>query len=153
MRDVHTVVPEMPNGYYPEYNVWKREFERFDIESETVLVGHSCGGGFLVRWLSEHDVKVGKVVLVAPWLGINTKGRPFDETFFDFSIDPEIAMKTDGITVFASTDDHDGVQKSVAKLRVDMPNAKYVTFENKGHFTMGGLGGEAFPELLAEIVG
>ena len=35
----------------------------------------------------------------------------------------------------------------------DMPNAKYVTFENKGHFTMGGLGGEAFPELLAEIVG
>ena len=51
------------------------------------------------------------------------------------------------------TDDHDGVQKSVAKLRVDMPNAKYVTFVKKGHFTLGGLGGEAFPELWAEIVG
>jgi alpha-beta hydrolase superfamily lysophospholipase len=42
----------------------RSEFERYDIFPETDLVGHSCGGGFFVRWLSKHlEVKVGNVVL------------------------------------------------------------------------------------------
>ena len=72
MRDIFAVTPEMPRPYEPEYKTWKREFERHEVTSETVLVGHSCGGGFLIRWLSEHpDVKTGKVFLVAPHLRLN----------------------------------------------------------------------------------
>ncbi len=33
---------------YPTNSIWKKEFERFNITPQTVLVGHSCGGGFLV---------------------------------------------------------------------------------------------------------
>lgn len=44
--------PEMPDAYAPNYDKWKSEFERMEINENTVLVGHSCGGGFLVRWLS-----------------------------------------------------------------------------------------------------
>ena len=58
ISDIPTVALEIPNAYMPNYTTWKKEFERFDIDSETILVGHSCGGGFLVRWLSENDVKV-----------------------------------------------------------------------------------------------
>src|SRR5689334_3595207 len=71
LKDINTVSIEMPNGYYPEYEVWKHELERYDINENTALVGHSCGGGFLVRWLSENDKQVGRVILVAPWLGID----------------------------------------------------------------------------------
>lgn len=152
MRDVHTVALEMPRAYYPEYDIWKRELERFDIGPETVLVGHSCGGGFLVRYLSENDVRVGKVVLVAPWLGYDTGDEPFDETFFQFEIDAEIARKTAGLTIIASTDDEDGVQKSVAELREKLVDFRYVKLENRGHFMRASLGGEAFPELLEEIL-
>jgi len=61
--------PEMPKAYEPEYDAWKEMFERFDTDEETILIGHSCGGGFIVRWLSENkDKRVGKVVLVAPWI-------------------------------------------------------------------------------------
>lgn len=153
IRDIHTVALEMPRAYYPEYEVWKRELERFGIGPETVLVGHSCGGGFLVRYLSENDVRVGKVVLVAPWLGYDTGDEPFDETFFKFDIDAEIARKTAGLTIIASTDDEDGVQKSVAELREKLVDFRYVELENRGHFTRTSLGGEAFPELLEEILG
>jgi predicted alpha/beta hydrolase family esterase len=45
IKDIHTVAIEMPNGYYPEYDVWKRELERFEIDEDTTLIGHSCGGG------------------------------------------------------------------------------------------------------------
>ena len=152
VQGVHTVALEMPNGYYPEYAVWKHELERFDITPETILVGHSCGGGFIVRWLSETDKKVGKVVLVAPWLGYGTEGEPFDETFFDFIIDPEIPSKTAGLTLIHSSNDMPGVQQSVREIREKLHTIRYVELENKGHFTRTSLGTDAFPELLGEIL-
>lgn len=153
IRDIYTVAVEMPNGFYPEYDVWKHEFERFDITENTILVGHSCGGGFLVRWLSENDVKVGKVILAAPWIGDDPGDEPFDATFFDFTIDPNIAQKTQGLTIIHSTNDGDGVKKSVKTLVEQLQDIHSVELENKGHFTLKGLGTDAFPELLEEIVG
>lgn len=152
MRGIHTVAVEMPNGHYPEYAVWKRELERFDIGPETILVGHSCGGGFLVRWLTEADKKVGRVVLVAPWLGYGLDGEPFDEAFFDFIIDPNISIKTVGLTIIHSANDMDGVQQSVARLKRELKKFKYVELEDKGHFTRTSLGTDSFPELLEEII-
>lgn len=153
IRDIHTVSLEMPQSYYPNYDIWKRELERFDVTEDAVLVGHSCGGGFLVRWLSENDVKVGKVILVAPWIGDDPGDEPFDESFFKFAIDSEINRKTKGITLISSTNDMNSVQKSVKTLRTELIGIKYVELENKGHFTLKSLGTEEFPELLHEIVG
>lgn len=152
IKDIHAVTPEMPHGYMPNYTVWKREFERFDITSETILVGHSCGGGFLVRWLSENkDRRVGKVVLVAPWLDPNkTKGE--DNDFFDFEMDIELVSRTQGLTIFNSDDDMEAIHVSVKQIMATIPNINLVEFEGKGHFCLGDLGGEAFPELLEEII-
>ena len=50
-------------AFQPKWDLWVREVERFDLTPETLIVGHSCGGGFWVRYLSEHPkLKVGKVV-------------------------------------------------------------------------------------------
>ena len=70
--------PEIPRVFELDYAAWVREFERYDITPQTQLVGHSCGAGFLVRWLSEHKaVKVGRVVLrVAPWLALPSTALP-----------------------------------------------------------------------------
>jgi predicted alpha/beta hydrolase family esterase len=152
LNDINTVSIEMPNGYYPEYDVWKRELERYDITPETILVGHSCGGGFLVRWLSETNIKVGKVVLVAPWLGYNTEDEPFDKSFFDFVINGDIASKTQQLHVFYSDDDFDSIQRSVSDIKTATNGVNFRGFHNKGHFTMKSLGGPEFPELLEEIV-
>jgi pimeloyl-ACP methyl ester carboxylesterase len=62
-HDVQT--PEVVRPYLVDYDGWRTEFERHLDDEPMVLVGHSCGGGFLVRWLSEHPlVQVGKLVLV-----------------------------------------------------------------------------------------
>ncbi len=152
VNDINTVSIEMPNGYYPQYEIWKHELERYDITPETILIGHSCGGGFLVRWLSENNVKVGRVVLVAPWLGYETDDEPFDKTFFNFTIDSNIASKTAGLTLMCSTNDHSSVQRSVKELHEKLENLTYIELENKGHFTRTSLGTDAFPELLQEII-
>jgi uncharacterized protein len=157
IRDIYTVAVEMPNGFYPEYQVWKREFQRFDINENTVLVGHSLGGGFLMRWLSEENVKVGQVILVAPWLGAMVgddrySPEEFDMSFFDFKLDSDIALKTKGITNISSTNDGIGVQKTVSFIQEKLNNIKYVELQDKGHFTLKSLGTDAFPELFEEII-
>jgi uncharacterized protein len=148
LKDIKVDVPEMPLAYGPDYAVWSREFERFDLTAETVLVGHSCGAGFLVRWLSEHrDVSVAKVILVAPWL--NTK-HEHETTIFDFIIDPELTLRQ-LIIVFESTDDMNEIKDTVTKLQEELPDTHYVTFENHGHFCAGDIG-KTFPELLNEVI-
>lgn len=153
LKDIHAVSIEPPFPFRPRYDEWKKEFERFDINPDTILVGHSCGGGFLVRYLSEHkDLNVGKVVLVAPW--INPLEYEVSDTadFFDFEIDPEFASRTQSTTVFISSDDEPSVVKTVDILKETVKDIEYREYTDKGHFCIEDLGGIEFPELLKEVL-
>jgi len=153
LRDIHAVAIEPPFPYRPRYLEWKREFERFDLQNDTVLVGHSCGGGFLVRYLSENkNVKVGAVFLVAPW--INPDNNPLSDTadFFTFDIDPNIVNRTKSLTVFVSKNDDASVLKTVEILQKHIVDLRVVWFESKAHFTANDLGSREFPELLQAIL-
>lgn len=153
INDVFAVAIEPPKPYSPRYDAWKREFERFDITPETVLVGHSCGGGFLVRWLSENkDKRVSKVVLVAPWL--NPENDPSSDTadFFDFEIDPDLASRTASITIFNSDDDQDTIHTSVQIIRDKVKDIEYREFYGHGHFCLEDMRTTEFPELAEEIL-
>jgi predicted alpha/beta hydrolase family esterase len=149
-QDIFTATPEVPLAYEPLWERWVKEVERYDINSETILVGHSCGGGFWVRYLSEHrDLNVAKVVLVAPWIDVEQEDP---NKFFDFNIDPNIASRTAGLIIFNSSDDVPEIQSSVVKLRKEIKNIKYREFENRGHFTHRKMPSDSFPELLEEVL-
>lgn len=49
LKGIETQTPEMPGFYEPNYEKWKEMLENFKPDEDTVLVGHSCGGGFLVK--------------------------------------------------------------------------------------------------------
>lgn len=149
MHGIPTQTPEIPQAFRPEYQLWKREFERYDITPHTILVGHSCGGGFLIRWLSEHkDITVNKVVLVAPWLGFGWNASDF----FDFTIDPNIADRTAGLTIFESDNDDSDIIDSIQQCRSSLNNVVYRTFSRYGHFCLEDMGTPEFPELLQEVL-
>lgn len=153
VRDIFTVAIEMPRPFQPRYDTWARELERYDITEDTILVGHSCGGGFLVRWLSENpNKKVGKVVLVAPWLD-PTKDPDYDTAdFFDFEMPENLIAQTKGLTIFNSDDDSSAVHDSVRAIRAAVTGVKYVEFSGKGHFCFGDMGTVEFPELEEECL-
>lgn len=141
---------EMPEPYNPEYEKWKKVFEHFVLDEDTILIGHSCGGGFIVRYLSENSIKVGKVVLVAPW--INSK-KELSVTLFDnLKIDKSLVSKTNGVTMFASSNDYQMIQDSVAVLKDTIQDIKVLEFENYGHFCLGDMKTREFPELLKEVL-
>jgi len=144
LAGVDAQAPELPEPYRPVYEAWRKTFESFEIGSETLLAGHSCGGGFIVRWLSEGSRRVGRVALVAPWLD------PFGELdtgFFDFELDPRLIERTDGVVVFYSRDDREGVLESVERLRGSLPALDLRELNGYGHFVEDSMGTDAFPEL------
>lgn len=57
----------MPDPWAPEYEKFKQAFEKNPVSEHTILVGHSCGCAFLVRWLGESKQKIDTLILVAPW--------------------------------------------------------------------------------------
>lgn len=153
LNDIHAVSIEPPFPFRPRYEEWMKEFERFDITPETILVGHSCGGGFLVRWLSEHkDIIVGKVILVAPWTNPLNYSVSDTADFFDFEIDSDFPSRTSGTTVFISSDDEPSVVKTVEILKEKAKKINYREYTNKGHFTLGSPGSVEFPTLIDVIL-
>lgn len=150
-NDIACHNPEVPFAFEPQYDLWKKEFERYEITEDTLLIGHSTGAGFIIRWSSENrNVKVSKVVLVAPFFD------PFGEIkedFFNFTFDRELVKRSkNGITIFNSTNDDESIHVSVKQLLDNVDNVNYVEFENYGHFCLGNLGTDQFPELLEECL-
>ncbi len=149
LRGIVAQAPDMPGLWDPHYEDWKNILDKLAPDEETLLVGHSCGAGFLVRWLSENDVKVGKVVLVAPWLDPE---HMIDPNFFKFEIDSDIVSKTKGLTIVYSTDDYPDILKSVEILKLKLNNVEFKEFHDKGHFVLDSLKTEKFTELLEIIL-
>ncbi len=149
-KDYSVATPEVAGAHEPTYKKWLDEFVRYDISDETVLVGHSYGAGFLIRWLSENkDCQVAKVFLVAPSIDPD---RLDTTDFFDFTIDKDLASRTEGITIYYSDNDEDSVQKSLVIIRNNLNNARYREFQGYGHFSAEEMESVAFPELLEEIL-
>jgi uncharacterized protein len=135
---------EFPKPYDPVYEDWKAVFEQLQINTETILIGHSCGGGFLTRYLSEYSGKYPKkIILVAPWLDPE---KELTTDFFDFEIDSELPEKTE-VHIFSSSDDDTSLLKSFEIFKEKLPNAIWHEFSDKGHFCE-----KEFPELLGVIV-
>ena len=147
---IKTDTPEIFNAYDPHYEAWVKEVERFDITPETTLVGHSMGAGFWVRYLSEHsEIFIDKLVLVAPWLNLN---HEYDFDFFDFEINPIITEHTNEVIIFNSDNDSGGVHAAADFIQEKLPRAKTTLFHNYGHFTLGTMKTDAFPELRDVIL-
>jgi predicted alpha/beta hydrolase family esterase len=154
LKDVLSQSLEMPHPYDPSYVDHCMVLDQMNISSETILVGHSCGGGFLVRYFSEHPEKIpAKIILVAPWIDpenrlkeINTKSD-----FFDFTIDSHLTERTQ-VHCLYSTDDEWYITASVEKIQEALPGMAMYQFTDKGHFTESHLGTKEFPELLEIIL-
>lgn len=149
MKDIPTQTPEMPYPAKDNYDGWKRELERYDITNETTLIGHSSGGGFILRWLAESGRTTGYVILVAPWIDYeNERGD-----FLKFDVDPAVATRAKRIDVLVSDDENnEGVIRAVKETVAALPDAKLHELSGMGHFTMNDMGTAQFPKLLTIIL-
>ncbi|USN58602.1 MAG: alpha/beta hydrolase [Candidatus Peribacteria bacterium] len=146
------MTPVMPNKQWADYTAWKIWFERHLVylnNEPLILIGHSLGATFLLKYLSENNFPkiISQLHIVSP---VHNNDGLASETISTFELDdtkiPNIESKAEKIFLYHSKDDpvvpfHHG--QSVAKL---LPNAQFLQFENRLHFNQ-----PAFPELLENI--
>jgi len=149
-KGIKTETPLMPKPWKPDYNRFKCEFEKYKVTEDTVLVGHSCGSAFLVRWLGETKQKISKLILVAPWK-IPDKNDEDRIAFYTYLIDKTIKSRVKKIVMFTADDEEDDGKKSVEIFHKSL-GGKVIELKGHGHYTLGDMGTEEFPELLKEIL-
>lgn len=138
-----------PKDWNPDYNEWKNVFEKNKIDDETILIGHSAGCAFILRWLSENEVKVRKVILVAPYV-LDISQAPFLRSLVTFYLKEDINFFKE-LVIFYSLDDEEFILGSVNFIHEKI-GGRLVEFKDKGHFTKDDMGKEEFPELLKEVL-
>lgn len=149
-RGIVTVVPAVVEPWKPNYENYKKVFEKYEVDEKSVLVGHSAGCAFLVRWLSEHKKKVNKLILVAPWK-IAREGDARRKAFYEYPINPDVRKQVKEIVIFTSNDEENDGKKS-AQIFHRALGGKIVELKGHGHYTRDEMGTEEFPELVEEII-
>lgn len=97
-------MPQMPNPWEPIYEAYKTEFEKHSVSEDVVLIGHSCGSAFLVRWLGDSKQKIDTLVMVAPWK-IPDGNDAFRKAFYEYPIDLTIKDRVRKIVIFTANDE------------------------------------------------
>ncbi len=149
-RGIKTETPLMPEPWEPDYNLFKKEFEKYSITENTILIGHSCSCAFLVRWLGDRKQKINKLILVAPWK-IPDKGDEIKRKFYEYEIDKTIKSRVNEIIMFTADDEYKDGKKSL-KIFHDALGGKIIELKRRGHYTFRDMRTEEFPELLGEII-
>ena len=147
--DFEVIAPHMPNKQNAKYVEWKIWFEKLipHIQDNAILLGHSLGGIFLAKYLSENSFpkKIKATLLVA---------TPFDAddseyTLADFLLPKDLSLfeKQGGdIVIYQSKDDPSVPFADLDKYKKSLPSVRTVIFEDKGHFTS-----DEFPEIIEDI--
>lgn len=149
-QGIGTDTPLMPEPWQPNYSAFKKEFSKYTVNEDSVLIGHSCGCAFLVRWLGETKRKIGKLILVAPWK-IPNKNDKFRKEFYGYSIDETIKSRVREIIIFTADDEAEDGKRSLEIFHQAL-GGKIIELKGKGHYTTSDMGTEEFPELLEEIL-
>lgn len=147
---IPTETPLMPEPWQPDYKKYKTEFEKLTVNEDTILIGHSCGSAFLVRWLGETKKKVQKLILVAPWK-IPDEGDEARKEFYTYLIDEGIKSRVSEIVMFTADNEEDDGKESL-KIFHQALGGEVIELQGRGHYTLGDMGTEEFPELLEKLV-
>ena len=149
--EYEVLTPRMPNSMNAKYGEWKIWLEKLIpyFESEVALIGHSLGGIFLAKYLSENDFPkkiLGTILTAAPY---DEKDRNAGYVLVDFALSGSLDKFTSQggkIFLYHSEDDPIVPIADLKKYQKALPDAIVRTFKDREHF-----GQDTFPEIVEDI--
>ncbi len=150
-EDYDVFYPSMPCAGNAKYEEWKIWFERYFefLNDGVILIGHSQGGYFLAKYLSENKmpVNVKAVYLIsAPFERSNFDGEDGGDFNFNSTDLYNLENQSDKVFVYHSKDDCVVPYEHALKYEQIFKNAELCTFKDRNHFLQ-----EEFPELIKSI--
>jgi predicted alpha/beta hydrolase family esterase len=146
-EDYEVITPAMPNKTNARYEEWKLWMDKLVplLNDEIILIGHSMGGSFLAKYLSENKLpkKIKAVFLVSAMFDYDDDGNHLHS----FSLPENLNLQTDKVYLYHSKDDRVVPFGSLDKFKNKLPNAIVRVFVDRGHINQ-----ETFPELVQDIM-
>lgn len=143
--------PKMPlkdDAWYDEWKIWFEKSFPY-LKNNIILIGHSLGGIFLLRYLSENTFpkKVKAVFFVASpnW---KRKKSSDENAGFNYASLDKLSKQVENIFILHSKDDPIVEFSHSVALAKSLPQATFAIFPDKHHFI-----GETFPEIEEYIRG
>ncbi|MFA5999573.1 MAG: alpha/beta hydrolase [Candidatus Paceibacterota bacterium] len=152
LKNHEILIPQMPcekNAKYEEWKIWFEKHLSFIRGKDFILIGHSLGAIFLLKYLSENNLnkKIRQLHLVAPAVFDDGLGLEKLATFkSDLKKIKRIEKKCKELHLWHSKDDSTCVFKNSEIIKGIIPNADFHIFQNRGHFKS-----YVFPEILKVI--
>lgn len=146
--DFDVLLPRMPNPQNAKYAEWKVWFSKLapELDDGVLLVGHSMGGVFLAKYLSEEifpkQVR-GTFLVAAPY---NEDGG---RRLVEFAVEHDLGRfreQAGRIFLYHSENDPVVAFSELKKFTDELPDATVRTFTDREHFNQS-----EFPELVADI--
>ncbi len=149
-KNIETETPLMPSPWQPNYEKFKCAFEKYGVDENSILIGHSCGCAFLVRWLGEKRRKIFKLILVAPWK-IPKKNDIFRKEFYAYNIDETIKERVKEIIMFTADNEKDDGKESLKIFHKSL-GGEIIELRGHGHYCLEDMGTDEFPELIEVVL-
>ena len=149
METHECIMPRFPNAMNADYIAWSIWFEKVIpyLRDDVILVGHSMGGGFLLRYLSENSVPITIAQLHLAAGVIDDVECP---GVGDFGIKigtwSGFMSNIEAVHLWHSNDDDCVPVHHSERLAEKCPKAITHYFIDRGHFLQS-----EFPELLSVI--
>lgn len=140
--------PSMPNKSNAVYSEWEIFFSKILklVDHNLILIGHSLGAMFLMKYLNTHQLKV-------PALQVHLVAGGYDdesnEDLGSFKVESakDVIKSAKEVHLWHSEDDPVVPFSELAKIQKDIPTATLHIFTNREHFSQQ----DTFPELLEAI--
>ena len=148
-RSFEVFLLKMPNPTNAQYNEWKILFNKIArlLRNNVILIGHSLGGVFLAKYLSEN--KFPKKILASILVAAPYDQKDIKEFLGDFVVSNNLEKfrKHGGkIFLYHSEDDPVVPYVNLEKYQKALPEAVVRRFKKRGHFDQ-----PKFPELVRDI--
>jgi len=148
------IVPKFPTPLDQSLESWFRVFSQYEnkVNEETVLIGHSLGAAFVLKYLEKANKKIKAGFLVAGFHKL--LGSHYDEinkTFVDKEFDWDKIKNNCGKFFVIASDNDAYISLDISKVLANNLNAELKIIHNGGHLNKKA-GYDKFPELLNLIL-
>ena len=134
--DYQVLRPQMPNpenAHYEEWKIWFEKMVPFLIDG-VILIGHSLGGIFLAKYLSENTLpkKIGATILISAPYDSDGLDPPLGDFILTKPLEM-LAQQSLAIYLVHAEDDPIVPFSHAQKYLAQLPSAKLVALKGGGH--------------------
>ena len=154
------IIPQYPidmNKHF--YDYWKKVLDVYSelnyINSDTIMIGHSSGCAFTIKYLIEKKIKINKLILVSGFNNYYSSDESdfhntVNKTFYvdDVELDKIKKLCREIICIYGDNDPY--IPQSVFKDLATKLKAKEIIIHNGGHLNKEA-GYDKFEQLLDYI--